>query len=381
MDNLPPRPMNQPGVTSPTAFCFTHFPHLDGFRGISILLVIFGHTAYYSLNLPEPFAKLGGLGVMLFFVLSGFLITGLLCREEQETGNTNLFQFYLRRSLRIFPASYFFLLITGILIANGCITDVPWTGFLACAFYVRNIFGRGDSLGHLWSLSLEEQFYFFWPISFKLSGSRRALILAGGAVVVITLWRSIAQILEIFPLASGAYYCRPEFRFDSILFGCFISLWLSNNGISNGFLKLVKLGNPLFTVPAAIGVTIWGDHLPGAAHLTLPLQMFLAGGLLAHLVVFPNSPFAVVLASKGLQQLGKLSYSLYLWQQIFIATKAPDWGLIRGFPFDILATIAAGCLSYYLIELPFLKVKDRLSKASKGQRNAHPDPSSPPKEA
>ena len=168
------------------AFTFRHFPQLDGLRGASIALVLIGHLDYAT-PVPQMRESLSGLGVLLFFVLSGFLITGLLCQEEREHGRISIANFYINRILRIFPAYYFFLLAVTILMACRLITDVPWYTVGVCALYLRNIFGRGDSLTHIWSLSLEEQFYAIWPWTVARVGSRRLLGWALFAVAAITL--------------------------------------------------------------------------------------------------------------------------------------------------------------------------------------------------
>src|SRR5579863_3401722 len=141
-----------------TRFVFRHIPELDGFRGVAVLVVVVGH--YLEFRLPHRntyFATLDKLGVLLFFVLSGFLITGLLHRERSATGIISFRKFYIRRVLRLAPAFLLFLGVVLVLISLGWITDVPRREILECLFYARNIFGHSLSLGHVWSLSLEEQ--------------------------------------------------------------------------------------------------------------------------------------------------------------------------------------------------------------------------------
>lgn len=147
-------------------FTFRHFPQLDGLRGLAIVLVLAGHVLEFGFGIHTDF---GGLGVLLFFLLSGFLITGLLDREKTRTGAISLRAFYIRRVLRLFPALFIFLATQCVLIETRVVTDTPWYAVAACLLYVRNIWGRGSTTGHIWSLSLEEQFYTSWPWIMKPS--------------------------------------------------------------------------------------------------------------------------------------------------------------------------------------------------------------------
>ena len=103
--------------------------------------------------------RMGEMGVLLFFVLSGYLITGLLAAEYQKTGGLDLRTFYIRRAFRLLPPLYLFLFVVAALEWLHIVRDVPFRDFAAAVLYVRNIFGSSQSLAHLWSLSLEEQFY------------------------------------------------------------------------------------------------------------------------------------------------------------------------------------------------------------------------------
>ena len=154
---------------------FDYFPQLDGFRGLAASLVVLGHLILFR----DGSDAIASLGVMLFFVLSGFLITGLLVNERVRYGRIDLRAFYLRRVLRLAPALACFLLAVMILIRLGLIVDVPRYELIACIFYFRNIVGRSTSLAHLWSLSLEEQFYGLWPLLIgRVKSARRMLIYA-----------------------------------------------------------------------------------------------------------------------------------------------------------------------------------------------------------
>lgn len=344
-------------------FQFRHFPQLDGLRGVSILLVLLGHALHYSLHMGSPWGNLAGLGVMLFFVLSGFLITGLLCQEEQKQGRINIVHFYINRALRIFPAFYFFIGVAAVLMLLQWITDVPWYAVGVCLMYLRNIFGRGDSLVHLWSLSLEEQFYAIWPWVVWRVRCSRLLGWAVAMVAVITAWRTIGIILGLWSYEAGRFYVRPDFRFDSILIGCCVALFFFRYGrqIPLGHL-LSRICHPVLLYPALVAWTLLMERHVWARPFYLTVQMVLSAGVLYRLIYVDHGFLCRLFSQAWLRYIGRLSYSIYLWQQIFIVTKIPDWGWIRTFPCDIVACCAAGMLSHYCVEKPFLNLKERLRR-------------------
>ena len=161
---------------------FLHFPQLDGFRGLAVVLVIIGHLVEYS-SLEPAIRKTGeqmaATGVFLFFVLSGFLITGLLQREKCGLGRINLKKFYIRRALRLGPALLLFLLAIVVLRSLGFVNGVKTYEIVACLLYSRNFFGKELALSHIWSLSLEEQFYLCWPGIYNLINQKWAVPLDG----------------------------------------------------------------------------------------------------------------------------------------------------------------------------------------------------------
>jgi peptidoglycan/LPS O-acetylase OafA/YrhL len=224
---------------SPTGiFRFQHIPELDGFRGLAVLVVLAGHYLDFRMPNPRPeFATIDKLGVLLFFVLSGFLITGLLYRERNASGSIDFKRFYFRRVLRLAPALLVFLATVTILIRIGWITDVPRREILECLLYARNLFGRSLSLGHIWSLSLEEQFYLVWPLVFTLLPIKRCASYVTAICVTLACWRSLAIAANLFSYDRGIFYMRPYFRFDSILIGASLVLWLSTSSQAVAVLK------------------------------------------------------------------------------------------------------------------------------------------------
>jgi len=135
-------------VKHPQESAFGHLPRLDGFRGISILLVLVGHEMQFPLG-HEGWGALGGLGVLLFFVLSGFLITLLLLREQLETSRIDLGAFYVRRALRILPAFFVLIVVVCVLMVSGWVTDVTWGAVLGA--WCPSIIRRQEGVKAKWT--------------------------------------------------------------------------------------------------------------------------------------------------------------------------------------------------------------------------------------
>ena len=336
-----------------------HYPYLDGLRGFAILLVLIGHGLAYSMGVHAA-GPLAGTGVMVFFVLSGFLITDILVRERARTGSVSLKRFYLRRTLRIFPAYYALLAITWLLSAAS-VTPVADRELLICAAYARNIFGSSELLGHAWSLSLEEQFYLVWPALFLLlpAATGRAALLTALIVVCILALRTSLIVVRPDDIARGVFYMRPWFRFDSLLIGCALALWVAH-GVPPAVSRALRLLPAEALLLALVGwsVTPW----PAAEPVRLTVEMLLAGALLLRLRLHPTGLVARLFQTSALGTVGKLSYSLYLWQQLFLVTTPPQWTWLESFPARLACLVACALGSYLLIERPFLRLKERLGR-------------------
>jgi peptidoglycan/LPS O-acetylase OafA/YrhL len=343
------------------AFQFRHIPELDGFRGFAVLVVVIGHYLEFRWAPASPyFATLDKLGVLLFFVLSGFLITGLLHRERVAADRVDFRRFYTRRILRLAPALFLFLGTVTVLMRAGWITDVPRKEVFECLFYARNIFGRSLSLGHIWSLSLEEQFYLVWPLGFSLLPIRRSASIVTGICLAFAVWRGAAIAADLFSYEQGVYYMRPYFRFDSILIGASLVLWLASSARAKALLTRI-----LSTVPTIVlwgGLISWtmmGESVSRALYLSA--QELLVTAVLSQIVLCKKTLIAAFFRSRLLGYFGAISYSLYLWQQLFLVTSVPSWGRLRDLPLSIVIPIVIAAASYHFVEKPILGLKDRLA--------------------
>ena len=177
-------------------------PSLDGMRAVAIGIVILAHALgtrhfLYRKQVYEVVGDLGPLGVRIFFIISGFLITSILLQELGQTGCVSLRRFYLRRAFRIFPAFYCFLGV--MLLATWCMGySIPFAEWTAAATYSINYLEHRDwYLTHCWSLAVEEQFYLLWPLTIWWLGRRRALVIAIFIVVLVPWIRVVTAV--VFP--------------------------------------------------------------------------------------------------------------------------------------------------------------------------------------
>ncbi len=172
-------------------------PSLDGLRAVAISLVIVSHLqgtrGFPHFSLP---VELGNLGVRVFFVISGLLITTLMLQEHRKYGSISVARFFIRRTLRIFPAMYFFLLVVAVAAKLGLVFLSPGDMFHAATYTMNYHSGGSWTLGHLWSLAVEEQFYLLWPLAFALFGLRGAMLGAAGVVLFAPVVRTATLLLS-----------------------------------------------------------------------------------------------------------------------------------------------------------------------------------------
>ena len=327
---------------------------------------------HYGL-LPFAFAK---LGVSLFFVLSGFLITLLMMREREATGSVSLKRFYARRALRIFPAYYVFLAVVFVWMASRG-EPIPAALVLASVFYALNYvqaFGafRSTPVSHGWSLGVEEQFYLVWPAMLRAAWRRKIPVpkLIVVAIILVCAWRTTLTLAGARP---GYLYYAFDTRFDSLLIGCGLAICVREGWVqrtarvvsSHALLPVATL--VLLGAAEVIPVELWfltvADSFEG-----ILLAILLVQGLMLHqhaLWRWLNWPIV--------RYLGTISYPLYLYHQL-AGSVIPDtlpvqWSVQVALKF-VVAVALAMC-SYHLVERPFLRVKERLSaRATAGKAMA-----------
>jgi len=342
-------------------------PSLDGLRAASILFVVLGHVAYTA-GFPLPriahaSGDLAMIGVRVFFVISGFLITSLLLREEAKTGRISLGHFYLRRTLRIFPPFYVYVAAVAVAASVGLI-ELHRHDLLAAFTYTTNYHhDRAWYLGHAWSLAVEEQFYLLWPFLFAFLGSARAARVALAAVILCPIVRLV--LLIGFPaLRPGIGETFPTVA-DAIAVGCLLACYRSRIDSSPRLLALISARwfwiVPLIALGAQFNPSAKLQCLVGETVTNVGVAL-----LIERVVRFPTAAVGRFLNAGPVVFVGVLSYSLYLWQQPFMDRHAS--GLIYRFPLNIALAFAAAVCSYYLIEKPALRLRSRIERALAGRR-------------
>jgi len=363
-----------------------HITSLDGLRGVAILVVFLHH--YYPRQRMNPVsivASLGWVGVDLFFVLSGFLITGILYDTLGQPGM--LTKFFARRGLRLFPV-YLFVIGIAVVFSGPLQMPLSWrdVGFFAYGANITDALGLTPSFGpylrfrHLWSLAVEEQFYLLWAPLVVLLGSRlRIMKTCMVGIGIAVLLRGVA----VYFLPPHTPYEALFTRMDSLLCGGLLAMGLrGEHGVrwldARRLRWMIAIGLCLFVVGAA-----WSHSLNGErAHMLLVGYVgndLWCTGVLG-LTLLPGSAVNRCMNFGGLRFLGRYSYGLYLWHEIFgpVFDKYIVWaeGHI-GPPWvgGTLATLgmAAICLgvavvSYHAVELPFLKLKRFFEYEKKSMR-------------
>jgi peptidoglycan/LPS O-acetylase OafA/YrhL len=328
---------------------------IDGYRGVAVLCVVSAHCLAYRFHLPGavgfqvtklsvPFAE---MGVQLFFVISGYIITTLLVNEESKTGRISIPAFYIRRFFRILPPLFAYFAGLLVLRSAGSIAFDPWTirnsalftcntGLTTCPWWVT----------HTWSLAVEEQFYLAWPLILVILPQGRRV----GFLLIL-----LATLIGGFLFAQHHWH-NNWISFSCIACGALYSLW-------------PRLRH---AIRARASYIAW--LMVGLAFALGPILFFkpllaLTPFLITFILFSPRELPLIsrVLTSSPLQAVGLCSYSLYLWQQVFLGNPSR---YIEMPPLIALPVVVA--LSYFLIEKPCARLGHRLSAAIQARSNEPP---------
>ncbi len=349
----------------------TRLPSLDGWRAMAIATVMLSHFEY-TRGFPGPWwwgqVFQGNLGVRIFFVISSFLITYLLLKEADRRGRPSLRAFYTRRVLRIFPVYFFYVGAVAALAAAGLYDEHPssWLGTLT---FTRNVVGRGDSVTvHYWSVAVEEQFYIAWPITLVVLGLWRRQGLAIGLLLFPMLvcpvlrtgfiqahWNNEWVVRALGPFSITVYG-------DTVAVGCFGAfMYRAYRDRLTRFATRTSLAGAVVALVISMVSTHWIGYRMASA-LVPPVQAIATLCAIWVTLEDRSSRLYRVLNAPPVVWLGTVSYSLYVWQQLLLSQFAGprlaplpvyDWRLWW------VAAIACACVSHYLVERPFLSVRDR----------------------
>ena len=308
---------------------------LDGWRAIAIGMVIMAHAIVFGLNgPPSRWLGLGPFGVSIFFAISGYLITTRFVSHEPRS----LREFYWRRVFRILPPALIYLALLAILSIQG-----PRLGFLGSLFFFSNyvpLDQRGWNVAHFWSLSMEEQFYLIWPATIVFLGVRRASMVALASVPVLSLWRAWAISNAAIPGVMPSQ--RTDFRLDAFAVPCFLAILLLDARHQERIKRWLSPALVLSCAGLSIACCFGPKYLTylGTA-LLLPLVVLST-------VLHPEWMFSALLEWQPIRWIGRISYSLYIWQEVILGYT--HWWI----GFQLAALLVAAAISYYLIEAPMI---------------------------
>lgn len=384
-----------------------HIPSFDGLRGLFVLLVVGYHSSVTSKFLGTPIV------IDWFFVASGFLITTLILDEKNATGTVSLRNFYSRRVLRLFPAMYAMLGIVTLMLLGLRLADpgafdpkaLPWLEIVAAATYCYYVFaafvpGRIGIIGHTWSLTVEEHFYFVWPLLLNRTlkkGTRRndrnLIVGAVGFVALMVFLRVWLNHMVVFtpqqvgefvdgcvkgakdhlvcptPVTwKGVVYRIAAVRPDMIVVGCLTAFVARAvpRPVPESVRRLLAWLGPLGWV-LFVTILVGAGRGPGLGLFGGPvyqLALFGLAPITLDLYFRPSTPYARLLSARPLRYLGARSYGIYLWH---VPVVLPFLGLIDNAVgvqklvvglFVSALGILAGMASYRFVERPFLRLKE-----------------------
>ncbi|MDQ1508782.1 MAG: hypothetical protein QOG50_626 [Actinomycetota bacterium] len=346
---------------------------LDGLRGAAVLLVVLHHLPLGVPWMKNRVVRGGEFGVDAFFVLSGFLITALMLRDQSNRGRIHIGAFYRRRAMRILPALMVFL---GVYWLYATATDLVALHVHAQPLWYEVVndilkpwrrLPLSAGISHLWSLAVEEQFYLLWPLCVALFlGIRRrtttAVLMLVALIVAVAVHRAV---LWDHGVPWPVLYTRLDTRADALLVGCLLAhLWARDKVPKRGltFAAWIALGFYLYVVRvgASNGFLYWGGY-------TL---IAIAVGVMLAALLQSSWSMKRFFRFQLLRAVGRVSYGLYLWHLVIftaVGRYGKAWSPMAQAIVALAAAAAATYLSWVLVERPFLRWKNRLEARLAGR--------------
>lgn len=337
-------------------------PSLNGLRGVSIILVVMSHLQLSTHYLYGTIFN-GVLGVNIFFVISGFLITTLCLKEKNLTGTISLRNFYVRRVLRILPVAYLYVFVVFIL-DKLFHFGIAYYQYLAALFFLQNFsyfrkYNFADQLSHYWSLSVEEQFYVVFPFLLK----KNYKFFYWSVVFIVAVLPLLCLLQEFLPLINNGatyYFTHYLIKFQSIATGCLLSLLVFQNRFNYKWLLKYKIAGNLLALGLIFYLGYDGFYTIKTVFVNLLIGALIAYVILSNLI--HNTDFIFrFLNSKILELIGKLSYSIYIWQQLIVFGKFQS-PVLNSAATKLSLLLVVSFISYFCYERYFLKLKTKFSK-------------------
>ena len=358
----------------PRSATLSRIPSLDGLRALSIFLVISLHTLQrfsitHHVNIVWYAVFNGGYGVFIFFEISGFLITSLLLQEHHKRGSVSLPGFYLRRAFRILPPLYLYI---GFVVLLGVMGKVAMNrlDILSGVFFFHN-FPSGLHmwpLEHLWSISVEEQFYVWWPFllvfCLRIPGVRGLYAASVVPVVILMVGPFLRVLTSLHRNNPVMHDIGKLLNLDFLMFGCLVALLQHTPRFEAVYRRVTRIWwLPMVGLLVCSCISARFEN-----YFNLTIGFTIIGFIMAMLLLWstrnPETAVGRILNWGPIAKIGVLSYSIYLWQTLFLHEgNEPVFGAIGWlgrFPFNWLGILLAGAFSYYVVERPFLKLRSRL---------------------
>ena len=334
---------------------------LDGLRALAVSLVVIDHSV--------PWFAGGGVGVNIFFVLSGYLITSLLLSEREKTGGIRLGMFYTRRALRLYPALVAMLVVT-MIIGGVALKSVLIAGTYTTNLFMTFALNSVAPYGHTWSLALEEQFYLLWPLLLPLfvrAGRQASVTILTILAIASAVWAQLAvnTVINGNGVITVAVF-NPLWQAHGLLIGCALAFVIRHRSVPKARI-LVNVGLVVCVVVAVAASITVGRHWAAGWNL---VSEFAAAAAIAGMRDYAAG-LARLLTLRPVVWVGERSYAIYLWHLPLI-TFAIERGYGRK---GILAawalTALAAAVSWRLVEQPCLRLKERFEPTRQARPVRH----------
>lgn len=321
-----------------------YIPTLDGLRAIAIALVIASHVVDSTVL---PFWANGYAGVMIFFALSGYLITTHLVSEYDATGRISLGDFYLRRGFRILPPVFLYLATLGVLSGLGLVR-FDWQSFRAAVFFYANYVDHAWVISHFWSLSVEEHFYLLWPVLLVALGVKTGWRTAAGfalGVEILRLATNHSHLLDSVFQDTAHSNFHSDLVFDTLLWGCCLAFFLRRPQ------RVDAMSATLSTIVAIAAATMILAPSNWKVSQAIFVAHLLPAILVGAIAAAPHAPIGKFLELGAVRFIGRMSYSLYIWQQLLLGIRGTRFTTI----YALAATFVCAWISYRLVERPAIR--------------------------
>jgi peptidoglycan/LPS O-acetylase OafA/YrhL len=350
---------------------------LDGWQTIAVVGVIWYHAALTSIRPLQGLQNFGETGVSLFFAISGILICSRLLEERRVHDGISLKGFYLRRVFRIQPAAIAYLLFLALLSVFG-VLHLRWGAWTSSLLSYRNLYAAtgGPVLAddrytsHFWSLAVEEHFYLFLPLLIVFA-KRKLTVILGFIAALSLAWPPIVHHVTV--LQSPAMGRRTDIVVQSLLVAAFLAVLITIPRLRTRLIALTSRGLLIFLT---IGLLLL-SNIFFHGYFTIQICCFGFPLSVISTVLHPENWLGRLLETRLFTTLGRMSYSLYLWQQLFFQRAEYPFAAyplhhLQLWPWNLLALAFCAACSYYLIEKPFIRLGHKLAPpATSGRRDLH----------